>query len=113
MTRYLISFNHGTMDVTDEELPAVAEAARAVVSDAAAAGVLVFAGGVGDPSNTSVVARDGRTADGPPPGRTEFIGGVTVVDVADRAEALAWAARIAAACRCAQDVREFHPGSRP
>jgi hypothetical protein len=32
-----------------------------------------------------------------------------VVDVASRDEALAWAAKIAVACRCAQEVREIMP----
>ena len=113
MTRYLISFNYGTMEMTDDELPEVADAARAVVREAVAAGVIVFAGGVGDPQNTSVVGRDGKATDGPNPNRTEFIGGMAVVEVVSRTEALAWAAKIAAACRCPQDVREFHPGSTP
>ena len=39
-----------------------------------------------------------------------MIGGFSVVDVASREEALKWAARIAAACRCAQEVREVMPG---
>jgi hypothetical protein len=45
--------------------------------------------------------------DGPYPETKEVIGGLVVVDVATRDEALAWAARIAAACRCAQEVREL------
>jgi hypothetical protein len=36
-----------------------------------------------------------------------------VVDVPSREEALEWAHRIAVACRCAQEVREFVPGSTP
>ncbi len=111
MPLYLISFNHGTMQVSAEELPEVAEAAHAVVREARAAGVLVFAGGVGDPQETSVVARDGTATSGTGPGRSDFIGGITVVDVASRDEAHFWAAKTAAACRCAQDVREFLPGS--
>jgi hypothetical protein len=113
MTRYLISFNYGEMDISDEDLPEVAEAAHAVVREAKAAGVLVFAGGVADPKDTSVVGRDGTATEGPNPARTEFIGGMTVVEVVSRTEALAWAAKIAAACRCAQEVREFLPGSSP
>jgi hypothetical protein len=37
------------------------------------------------------------------------VGGFSVVDVPAREEALAWAAKIAAACRCAQEVRELMP----
>lgn len=113
MPRYLISFNYGTMDLSEADLPEVAEASRAVIREAQRAGVIVFAGGVGDPRQTSVVARDGSVADGPAPGRAEFIGGMTVVDVPSRTDALAWAAKIAASCRCAQEVREFMPGSEP
>jgi len=113
MPRYLISFNYGTMEMSDDELPQVGAAAKAVVREAKAAGVIVFAGGVGDPQATTVVGRDGAATTGPNPLRTEFIGGMTVVDVSSKAEALAWAAKIAAACRCPQDVREFHPGSEP
>jgi hypothetical protein len=37
----------------------------------------------------------------------ELIGGLTIVDVPTRQDALKWAAKIAVACRCAQDVRKF------
>jgi len=40
MTRYLISFNDGAMDhIPDEDMPAVAKAAHAVVQEALNAGV--------------------------------------------------------------------------
>jgi YCII-related domain len=39
----------------------------------------------------------------------EFNGGFTVLDVPSRDAALEWAAKIAAACRCAQEMREFMP----
>ena len=47
-----------------------------------------------------------------PTARTEskaYIGGFSIVDVPSREEALKWAAKIAVACRCAQEVREFLP----
>ena len=34
-------------------------------------------------------------------------GGVAIVDVPTREAALEWAAKFAAACRCAQEVRSF------
>lgn len=70
MPLYLISFDHGAMQVADEDLPEVAEAAHAVVREAKAAGVLVFAGGVGDPGEVNVVASDGTATPGPGAGRT-------------------------------------------
>ena len=111
MTRYLISFNYGDMQVSDDELPAVGEAAHAVVREAKAAGVLVFAGGAMDPRETLVVAPDGNATQGAGAHRAEFMAGLTIVEVATQEEACAWAARIAAACRCAQEVRAFMEGS--
>ena len=109
MTRYLISFDDGAMSfITEEELPDVAEAAHKVVQEAKNAGVWVFGGGVVS-QRASVVATDGTVTDGPYPETKAVIGGFSVVDVPSRAEALAWAAKIAVACRCAQEVREIMP----
>jgi hypothetical protein len=41
--------------------------------------------------------------------RRKVLGGFAVVDVASREEVLEWAAKIAVACRCAQEVRELLP----
>ena len=109
MTRYLISFNDGAMDhIPDEDWPDVGKAAHAVVQEAVNAGVWVFGAGL-ERQRASIVATDGMVTDGPYPETKEVIGGFTVVDVASREEALAWAAKIAVACRCAQEVRELMP----
>jgi hypothetical protein len=113
MARYLISFDDGAMTFPEEDLPDVAEAAHAVVRDAMDAGVWVFGGGLHSHEEVSVVATDGTVADGPDPEGKAYIGGFSVVDVPSREEALEWARRIAVACRCAQEVREFGPGSSP
>ncbi len=106
MTQYLILFGAHAMDyIPDEDMPAVAKAAHAVVQEAVNAGVLVCAGGLED-QRASIVATDGTVTDGPHP---EIIGGLTVIEVPSREEALEWAARIAVACRCAQEVRKFGP----
>jgi hypothetical protein len=106
MTLYLISFGAHAMDhIPDEDMPAVAKAAHAAVQEAVNAGVFVCGGGLGD-QRASVVATDGTVTDGPYP---EAVSGLTVVEVASREEALKWAAKIAVACRCAQEVREFGP----
>ena len=106
--RYLISFDDGTMIFPAAELPAVAAASHQVVREVKDAGVWVFGGGVLS-QRASVVASDGTVTDGPYPETKAVIGGFAIVDVPSRAEALAWAARIAAACRCAQEVREIMP----
>jgi hypothetical protein len=113
MARYLISFDDGAMTFPREELPEVARAANAVVDEAKAAGVWVFGGGLHPHETVSVVATDRTVTDGPDPNGKAYIGGFSVVDVASREEALRWAAKIAVACRCAQEVREFVPGSSP
>ena len=106
MTRYLISFGAHAMDhVPGEDMPAVAEAAHAVVQEALNAGVFVCGGGL-ENQKASVMATDGTVTEGPYP---EAIGGLTIVEVPSREEALEWAAKIAVACRCAQEVREFGP----
>jgi hypothetical protein len=106
MTRYLISFDDGWMDFPEEDLPDVGAAAHAVVRQAQDAGVWVFGGGLHS-QRASVVATDGTVTDGPYPETKEVIGGFSILDVSSREEALEWAAKIASACRCAQEVREI------
>jgi len=106
--RYLISFDDGTMTIPDEDVPEVAAAAHAVVREAREAGVWVFGGGLRS-QRASVVATDGTVAEGPYPETKAVLGGFSIVDVASREEAVDWAARFAAACRCAQEVREIMP----
>jgi hypothetical protein len=106
MPRYLISFDDGTMIFPDEDLPAVDKAAHAVVQAAQDAGVWVFGGGL-QSQRASVVATDGTVTDGPYPETKAVLGGFAVVDVPSREAALEWAAKIAVACRCAQEVREI------
>lgn len=111
MGRYLISFEKGAMDhIPEEDFPEVGKAAKAVCQEAFDAGVYVFSDGLsyddGDVQH-AVVGTDGIVTDGPYPESKELIGGVLIVDVPTREEALEWAAKIAVACRCAQDVRKF------
>ena len=113
MPRYLISFDDGSMDhISEQDLPAVGEAAHAVVREAKAAGVWIFGGGILR-QQAAIVATDGTVSAGPVPETKAVVGGFSIVEVASREEALAWAARLAAACRCAQEVREimFDPES--
>lgn len=109
MTRYLISFDDGAMDhIPAEDMPDVSKASHAVVQEAVNAGVWVFGTGL-HRQRASIVGTDGTVTDGPYPETKEVIGGFSVVDVASREEALAWAAKFAVGCRCAQEVRELMP----
>jgi hypothetical protein len=113
MPRYLISFDDGSMDhIPAEDLPAVGDAAHAVVREAKAAGIWIFGGGIQRQQST-VVSVDGTIADGPVPETKAVVGGFSIIEVPSREQALVWAGRIAEACRCAQEVREimFDPES--
>jgi hypothetical protein len=106
MSRYLISFDDGAMaHIPDEDWEDVGAAAHAVVREAKDAGAWVFGGGLLSDVEISVVATDGAITPGRKP--ATFIGGMAIVDAPSREEALAWAAKIAVACRCAQEVRQF------
>lgn len=107
MQRYLISFDDGAMDhIPDEDFPAVGDASHAVVQQAKDAGVWIFGCGL-QTQRASIVATDGTVSDGPFPETKAVVGGFSIIEVPSREDALQWAARIAEACRCAQEVREI------
>ena len=93
MPRYLISFDDGSMDhIREEDWPTVGEASRAVVREIKQAGGWIFGGGVLR-QQASIVSTDGSVADGPLPETKAAVGGFSIIEVASREEALAWAAR--------------------
>ncbi|GAA4605477.1 hypothetical protein BJY16_005405 [Actinoplanes octamycinicus] len=109
MARYLVSFNDGAMDhITADEMPDVAKASHEVVQEAMDAGVWVFGAGL-ERQRATIVATDGIVTDGPYPETKEVIGGFAVIEADTRAEAEVWAGKIAASCRCSQEVREILP----
>lgn len=104
MPRYLISFDDGAMDHLDGDLAEVGESAHQVLRDAKAAGVWVTGGGV-PRQQATIVAVDGSPGPGEFPETKSVVGGFSIIDVPSLDDALVWAARFAAACRCAQEVR--------
>ena len=107
MAKYLISFPSPAMVVPESQLEAVGRDAHAVVEEAKAAGVYVFAGGIDERVPPVLVSADGSVADGGYPWAPRLDGGFTVLELPSREEAVAWAARIAKACRCDQELRVF------
>jgi hypothetical protein len=107
MTKYLISFPSSAMVFPDEELQAVSDASHAVVEDAKKAGVWVFGGGIDESVPPVLVDGDGTVTEGTYPQTKQLEGGYAVLELPSREAALEWAAKIAAACRCAQEVRAF------
>jgi hypothetical protein len=73
------------------------------------AGVWVFGGGLAENVDPVMVAGDGTITTGTYPQTKELDGGFSVLDTPSREAAVEWAAKIAVACRCAQEVREFMP----
>ena len=107
MAKYLISFPSAAMVVPDGEWAAVGRDAHAVIDEAKAAGVYVFGGGIDEAVPPVLVSADGTVAEGGYPWAPPLDGGFTVLELPSREAAVAWAARIAKACRCAQELRFF------
>ena len=107
MPKYLISFPATAMTVPDAELAAVGDAAHAVVREAQAAGVYVFAGGIDSRTPPTLVNAAGSIRQGSYPQTAALDGGFCVLDLPTREAAVRWAAKLATACRCDQELREF------
>ena len=107
MAKYLISFPSAAMVVPDGEWGAVSHDAHVVIQEAKAAGVYVFGGGIDETVPPMLVSADGTAVKGGYPWAPPLNGGFTVLELPSREEAVAWAARIAKACRCDQELRVF------
>ncbi|MCH8617910.1 transcription initiation protein [Undibacterium sp. TS12] len=107
MAKYLISFPSAAMKVRDSEMEAVGHDAHAVIREAKEAGVYVFAGGIDETVAPALVSANGAVAEGGYPWAPPLNGGFTVLELPSREDAIAWAARLAKACRCEQELRVF------
>lgn len=107
MAKYLISFPSAAMAVPDSELEAVDRDAHAVIEEAKAVGAYVFGGGIDEDVPPVLVSAEGSVAEGGYPWAPPLNGGFTVLELPSREQAVAWAARIAKACRCDQELRVF------
>ena len=107
MAKYLISFPSAAMVVPKGHWEAVVHDSHAVIEEAKAAGVYVFGGGIDADVPPVLVSADGAVTDGGYPWAPRLDGGFTVLELPSREDAVAWAARIATACRCDQEVRVF------
>jgi hypothetical protein len=107
MAKYLISFPSKAMVVPDGEWEAVGRDSHAVIDEAKAAGVYVFGGGIDEAVPPVLVSADGGVVEGGYKWAPTLDGGFTVLELPSCEEAVAWAARIAKACRCDQELRVF------
>jgi hypothetical protein len=112
MPEYLIYFNQQWVgDHTEEWFRSRGPLAMAVVDEIKAAGAYVFAGGL-EEEDGPVITADATSGtlmitDGPFVETKEWLGGLTIVDVADEDAARMWAGKIAEACGWPQEVRRF------
>jgi hypothetical protein len=114
MTEYLIYFNQQWVgDHTSEWFQSRGPMAMAVVNEMNDAGVLVFAGGLVEEVEEAFSADDTSgtltITDGPYVETTEFLGGLTIIDVEDEEAARMWAGKMAVGCGWPQEVRRFKP----
>ncbi|CAN7434762.1 YciI family protein [Rhizobacter sp. LjRoot28] len=107
MAKYLISFPSAAMVVPASDWDAVVRDSHAVIAETKAAGVYVFGGGIDEGVPPVRVSADGTIAEGSYPDARPLNGGFTVLELPSRDDAIAWAARLARACRCDQELRVF------
>lgn len=108
MPNYIIYFNQQWVgDHSEEWFMGRGPLARAVVAEMEAAGVVVFAGGLVEEIEEAVGFDEQGRKGGPITTDSEFVGGLTIVDVASDEEANMWGAKIAIACGWPQEVRKF------
>lgn len=106
MTKFLISFPSEALVLAPEEFERASRESRAVIEAAKVAGVYVFGGGINEAVAPVRIRADGTSDPEPYPG-SRLTGGFTVLEVPTREEAAEWARRLAEACGCAQELREF------
>lgn len=92
------------MDFLEGDLTEVGEAAHRVLREAKESRVWITGGGLMTQQAT-IVEPDGTQRLGDFPEQKAVIGGFSIIEVSTHEEALDWARRFAAACRCAQEVR--------
>ncbi|RYB92630.1 hypothetical protein EUA06_06730 [Nocardioides glacieisoli] len=111
MTKYAIYFMQQWVgDHPAEWYQSRVKPSTDVVLDMEKAGVLVFAGGLVEDMELAFSA-DGTSGemlvtDGPYTEVTEYLGGITIIEVETIEEAREWAARVAEGCGWPQEVRE-------
>jgi hypothetical protein len=112
MSEYLIYFNQSWVgEHTGTWFATRGPLAKAVVGEMKAAGVYLFAGGLEEDPDAAFTAdaTSGtlRFTDGPYVTNPQFLGGFTVIKVADEQAARRWAGKLAEACGWPQEVRRF------
>jgi hypothetical protein len=111
MAKYLLTSVEPAGPIpSDDELAAIIRDVDALDQELRTAGLWVFAGGLEQPSQAKTLRHEGDDVvvhDGPFVETAEHVGGFTIVDVHDEAEAIGWARRFAVATGLPMEVRAF------
>ena len=113
MPQYMLSVWHDPANPVPDDPEVIQKAFKQVDAfnaEITAQGKWVFGGGLCGPESATVVRDvDGETVitDGMFAETKEFLGGYWIIEAADLDEALAWAAKGAAACMGPVEVRPF------
>src|SRR2546422_9132754 len=107
MTKYLISFPGPAMDIPNDDLAAVAEAAHAVIREAKDAGVYVFGGGINEDVAPLMVAPDGAVTNEAYPQTKEFDGGFCNLAIPSRLASVQLDATYVNDLLCNKELREL------
>jgi hypothetical protein len=107
MTFYLISFPSEAMDLDESEFATAGRDAHAVMAEMKAAGVYRFGGGIDENVAAVQVGADGTVTEQSYPQSRELNGGMTIIDVETREEALEWARKTTIGCHTVQELRQF------
>ncbi|MGI5520580.1 YciI family protein [Micromonospora sp. CA-259024] len=116
MTLYLLSIQQpqGELPPDPEFLAGVMRQLGEFRDELTSSGSWVFGQGLHGPETATVLRpRDGEVlvTDGPFVEGKEYLGGITIIDVADLDAALAWGRRYAVATTLPIEVRPFHGGA--
>ena len=108
MAHYIIYFNQQWVgDHPAEWYESRGPLARAVVAEMREAGVLVFAGGLVEEIEMAFGSDDSGVMGGPITTSGEFLGGLTIINVASDEEAKIWGSKVGQACGWPQEIRKF------
>ena len=110
MPQYLLAVHHGELSYSPEEMERIFADVGAWIEKIKQDGSFVFAGGLTDPGDATVVDGRGDTvlmSDGPYLETKEHLGGFTVVEAPDLDAALKIAAESSRACALPVEVRPF------
>lgn len=108
MPKYIIYFNQQWVgEHSGEWFMQRGPLSRAVVDQMKESGVLVFAGGLVEEIEEAFSSDENGVIGGPITSNGEFLGGMTIIDVATAEEAKIWGAKVGKACGWPQEIREF------